>query len=82
VSEMTGFGWLVVVIPVFVIGIYLLTRRHGTRTPFNSIYSDTAGNAHEQASAQSGQVRAVPTATESIATAAAAGRKDSDHLRE
>ncbi len=34
---MNSFGWLLVLVPVAVVGIYLLCQRRRAATPFNSI---------------------------------------------
>ena len=52
---MTGFEWLLVVVPVVVVGIYLLGRRRGATTPFNSIYQGSADDARDQAADASHQ---------------------------
>jgi len=46
---MNSFAWLLVLVPIFVVAIYLLFRRSTAATPFNSIYQSTADHTHEEA---------------------------------
>ncbi len=46
---MTGFEWLLVLVPVFVVGIYLFRHRSGAETSFNSIRQSSADDGHREA---------------------------------
>lgn len=49
VSEMTGFEWLLVLVPVLVGGVYLLGRRRAAATPYISIKQNTGFDTHDEA---------------------------------
>jgi hypothetical protein len=57
---MNGFEWLLVLIPILVAGIYLLNRRRGAATPFNSIYQGPAEKARNEAAGASHQANKDP----------------------
>lgn len=50
---MKSFEWLLVLVPILVVGIYLIFRRSGAKAPLNTIYQSTAERTYPEAGSES-----------------------------